>query len=155
MLKYCLTQWDKNENKLKEVLSKNTELNDYITLVKLTFDTIFNFNNECGVELNIERITEIDNGNYQGTLLYLIPFKTYQPCEYEYLMTYVGYGSCSGCDTLKSILSDGEYGNKVPTDKQLKDYMALCRDLISNTVKPYNSGWREDDNFKPIDMNCG
>lgn len=57
MLKYCLTQWDKNEDKLKEVLSKNTELNDYITLVKLTFDTIFNIDNKYGVELDIENIT--------------------------------------------------------------------------------------------------
>lgn len=155
MLKYCLTQWNKNEDKLKEVLSKNTELNDYITLVKLTFDTIFNMDNKYGVELDIENITEINNGEYQGTLLYLIPFKTYQPYEYEYLMTYVNYGSCSGCDTLESILSDGEYDSKVPTVQQLKDYMSLCRDLINNTVKPYNGGWREDEDFKTVEIQCG
>lgn len=155
MLKYCLTQWNKNEDKLKEVLSKNTELNDYITLVKLTFDTIFNIDNKYRVELDIENITEIDNGEYQGTLLYLIPFKTYQPCEYEYLMTYVNYGSCSGCDTLESILSDGEYDSKVPTVQQLKDYMSLCRDLVNNTIKPYNGGWREDEDFKTVEIQCG
>lgn len=87
--------------------------------------------------------------------MYLIPFKTYQPCEYEYLMTYVNYGSCSGCDTLESILSDGEYNSKVPTVQQLKDYMSLCRDLINNTIKPYNGGWREDEDFKTVEIQCG
>ena len=159
MLKYCLSQWNKNKDTLKELLSRNTELNDcgYDTLVKLTFNTIFNIDNdtESGIELDIEHITNIDNGNYQGTQLYLIPFNTCQPSEYEYLMTYVNYGSCSGCDTLQSIQSDGDwedYGdNKVPTDKQLNDYMTLCRDLISNTVKPYNGGWRKDEDFTIVE----
>lgn len=157
MLKYCLNQWDKNKDKLREILSRNTELNDcgYMTLVKLTFNTIFNTDNEDGTELEIQNITEINNGDYQGTLLYLIPFSTYQPNEYEYLMTYVNYGSCSGCDTLQGIQSDGDwedYGdNKVPTVKQLEDYMTLCRNLISNTIKPYNGGWREDKDFITVE----
>ena len=159
MLKYCLEQWDKNKNKLEESLSKNRELNecDYETLVELTFDVIFNTDVEYGMELDIENIIYIDNGDYQGIQLYLIPFKTYQPSEYECLMTFVNYGSCSGCDTLQSIQSnrydDDNYNddNVVPTATQLKDYMALCEDLISNTIKPYNSGWRENEDFTVVE----
>lgn len=55
-----------------------------------------------------EHIHEIDDGDYQGTLLYIIPDDEYQPWNYWYVK--VGYGSCSGCDTLKAIL-DGYYGD--------------------------------------------
>lgn len=88
------------------------------------------------------KITIVDNGDYQGTLLFIIPQKTYQPQEFEYLMTYVDYGSCSGCDTLQSIQS---FSGDKPTDSQLKDYMTLCKDLVCNMVKPFKSGWRNSE----------
>ena len=94
-------------------------------------------------------MTEIDNGDYQGTMLYLIPFKTYQPAEYEYLMTYVWYGSCSGCDALQAAkfwCDDGPL-----TGKELKAVMAICKDIVCNTIKPYNCGWRENDEYKPVE----
>ena len=57
-------------------------------------------------------------------------------------MTYVDYGSCSGCDTLQSIQS---FSGDKPTDSQLKDYMTLCKDLVCNMVKPFKSGWRNSE----------
>lgn len=45
-------------------------------------------------------------------------------------MTYVGYGSCSGCDTLQAIQ---ECGENIPTPEQLKDFMSLCKDLVTIT----------------------
>ena len=95
-------------------------------------------------KLDLEKITEIDNGDYQGTLLFLIPFDTYQPFEYEYLMTFVGYGSCSGCDTLQSIQHG--YHQKL-TEGQVNDFMTLCKDILTNTIRPYNCGWREQEVF--------
>lgn len=55
-----------------------------------------------------ENIHEIDDGEYQGTLLYVIPMDCYQP--WDYWCVKVDYGSCSGCDTLLAIL-EGDYGN--------------------------------------------
>jgi hypothetical protein len=56
-----------------------------------------------------ERIHEIDDGDYQGTLVYVIAASGYQPDKYWYVK--VGYGSCSGCDTLENILS-GNWGHE-------------------------------------------
>lgn len=46
-----------------------------------------------------ENIHEINDGEYQGTLVYVIPEVGYQPSEYWYVR--VWYGSCCGCDTLQ------------------------------------------------------
>ena len=148
MLKIIRDKWDRNKDKLQETLIKGNTFNEcsYIDLVKLSFKIIFNSDGE-GDQLDIKKITEIDDGDYQGTLLYLIPFETYQPSEYEYLMTHVSYGSCSGCDTLQSIQ---DYGKKFLTDQQVSDFMTLCKDILTNTIKPYNSGWRENPDYEQL-----
>jgi hypothetical protein len=151
MLKIIRDKWDRNKDKLQETLIKgSTFINEcsYIDLVKLSFQIIFNSDGE-GDQLDIKKITEIDDGDYQGTLLYLIPFETYQPSEYEYLMTHVSYGSCSGCDTLQSI-QDQDYGKIFLTDQQVSDFMTLCKDILTNTIKPYNSGWRENPDYEQL-----
>ena len=142
MIKYCKEQWMKNEGKLKEALLHREDLNycSYETLVKLVVDYILN-DEEQDENWDSKNITVIDNGDYQGTELYLIPRNTYQPAEYDYLMTYVGYGSCSGCDTLQSIQCD---------EDNIDDYMTLCRDLVFNMVKPYNNGWRNENLFDEV-----
>lgn len=153
MIKYCLGKWNKNRKRLEEVLSKDTTLNtcEYVYLVKLVVDNILNDeDNSFSDDWDSTNITVIDNGDYQGTQLFLIPIRAYQPSEYEYLMTYVNYGSCSSCDTLLSI--QGWDCNVIPTPEQLKDYMMLCKDLITNMIKPYNCGWREEDEFKVVVM---
>ena len=154
MIKYCLDKWNEHKDKLEAALRKDTKLNDcdYTYLVELVVKYILNGESAGKSDYAYDgwdhkKITTIDNGDYQGTILWLIPMKTYQPEEYEYLMTYCGYGSCSGCDTLKSIQN---WDEKPPTKTQLKDYMALCKDLVCNMIKPYNCGWREEEEFKPM-----
>lgn len=150
MIYYALSRWDKRNADLREALEeKDTEwlINcSYKALVKLVFDVIFKDRGITDITFDTENITEIDNGDYQGTLLYLIPFDTYQPSESEYLMTYVGYGSCSCCDTLQGIQS-----NIDENDKQIDDFMTLCRDIVSHVIRPYNTGWREDAIFNTVE----
>ena len=141
MLKIIADKWAKNQNKLREELTKtNIEFLRYKDLVHLTFKIIYN-DDEHAVwppNINVNRITEIDDGNYQGTLLFLLPFDIYQPMECEYLMTYVGYGSCSGCDTLQHILSlNNDWDAKYPNERQVNDLMVLCKDILANTICPY------------------
>ncbi|EGT3640495.1 TPA: hypothetical protein ACP6IR_000056 [Clostridioides difficile] len=148
MIKYCKEKWIKNKTRLHEALLESDFINrdsycSYEDLVKLSVKHILNDNINEDDEWDVDNISEIDNGDYQGTLLYLIPKKTYQPNEYEYLMTYVGYGSCSDCDTLINIQdSDSE--------DSIEDYMCLCKDIICNIIKPYNFGWREDDKYNVV-----
>ena len=150
MLKFCINAWDKNKDKLKSVIRTDTKLKfcDYSYLVKLIVKYILNPSIEDDQDkFNADEITVIDNGDYQGTLLFMIPRDTYQPTEYDYLLTYVGYGSCSGCDTLLSIL---DLIDELPTENQTKDLMTLCRHLVCNIVKPYNCGWKQDEDFVEI-----
>jgi hypothetical protein len=150
MLKYCLKKWNKNKGLLEERLKKDATLNscDYTDLVKLVVDFILNPHEEYeDNKWDSKHITVVDNGDYQGTLLFLIPRDTYQPGEYDYLMTYVGYGSCSGCDTLKAIQ---EWNDAPLTERQVKDFMTLCKDLVTNMVKPYNGGWRSEEEFVEV-----
>ena len=157
MIKYCIEKWDKNKDLLRSALDNNKLLNhvlnkkdddpleylEYKDLVKLTVMFILNDENEW----DANKITEIDDGDYQGTLLYLIPEDTYQPNPSEYLMTFVEYGSCSGCDTLQAIQC---FLDTKSRDKSIDDLMNLCKDLICNMIKPYNTGWRYDERFSMI-----
>ena len=151
MIKYCLDKWNENQKRLEAVLAADTSLNkcDYKYLVRLVVKHILNGDADSNFcyGWDAEHITEVDNGDYQGTLLFLIPRDTDQPSEYEYLMTYVGYGSCCGCDTLQSIQ---DWGENTVNDRQLKDFMALCKDLVTNMVKPYNCGWRNEEEFEAV-----
>lgn len=144
MIKYCLDQWNKNKEKLRIAVDNDTILRgrdyDYEYLVKLVVKHIL------GDGWDYKNITTIDNGDYGGTLLFLIPENTYQPSEYEYLMTYVNYGSCSGCDTLLSIQECS-----VDDNDMLMDIMTLCKDLVANMICPYNIGWRNDSRFEQVD----
>lgn len=69
MIKYCLDCWNKNQQSLREQLEKDASLNscEYEYLVKLVTRYIL------GKEWDAENIIVVDNGDYQGTLLFLIP----------------------------------------------------------------------------------
>ena len=125
MIKYCLNRWNENQQKLRQQLETDTSLNG------------------CDDKYLV------DNGDYQGTQLFLIPRDTYQPSESEYLMTYVGYGSCSGCDTLQAI-QDWSIDDRLLEPEQVEDFMKLCKDLVTNMILPYNIGWRASSEFEPV-----
>lgn len=77
-----------------------------------------------------DRIHLIDDGDYQGTLVFVIAATGYQPSDYWYVK--VSYGSCSGCDTLEAIR---EYSNEPPTDEQVRDYMTLALHIVQGLKK--------------------
>jgi len=157
MLKICKEKWSKNNHILRDNLKNFSGIRDceYVDLVRITVDSILNDDEDD--RWDTDKITAVDDGNYQGTQMFLIPKDTYQPAEYEYLMTYAGYGSCSGCDTLQRIREmiygewDSETGMYVIADipnKAISDLMTLCKHLLENIIKPYNSGWRNDEDYK-------
>ena len=152
MIKFCKNQWNANRERLEEALREDTQLNkcDYKYLLSLVVTYILNpglVDFEQG--WSAENITVVDDGNYQGTLMFLIPKDCYQPEESEYLLTFVNYGSCSVCDTLMGIQG---FDDSKPTEQQLIDYMVLCKDLVMNMVKPYNDGWRKDERYNTVEL---
>lgn len=152
MIRYCLDKWKKNKKALMEDLKNDKTLNecDYYYLVQKVVAIILNGSGyeELDMKWDTGNITEVDNGHYQGTLLYLIPSTIYHPSEDEYLMTYINYGSCSACDTLKSIQV---WEDCKITDGQVNDFMRLCKDIVCNMIRPYNVGWRAKEIFAPVE----
>jgi hypothetical protein len=130
MVKEFVSAWDKNKNALEEFIKthKQNEYDSYKTLVKLLFDIVINPERESYEQYNTENIHVIDDGSYQGTLLFVIPVDRYQPGLNDYVFTGVYYGSCSYCDTLQGIHSY-DY-DKLPDHEQVADYMSLCLHLL-------------------------
>jgi hypothetical protein len=128
--------WEKNKESLQEYFTTTNQENysSYKSLVKIIVEYILN-NHKENYDIpmyDVEHITVIDDGDYQGTQLFLIPEATYQPNSNEYLVIYTYYGSCSGCDMLQAI---NEYEDGLPNKEQVDDYMTLCLHLVQH-MKP-------------------
>ena len=154
MIKYCLLKWDANKHLLQEALAhdKKWQQCDYTDLVVAIVNYILNPEIEGidNYEYDPNKITTIDNGDFQGTLLFTIPEDSYQPSANEYLITFIEYGSCTVCDTLQSIQDNWDNWDDYLTEQQIKDFMSLCKDIVMNITKPYNRGWRNKELFEEV-----
>ena len=115
MIKEFVQAWDKNNKDLLELFQKEnpSSYQDIVEkLVKIVINPYLreaeNIDYPMSQGVDIENMTVIDNGDYQGTTIYIIPYDTYQPDVSDYVMTNNYYGSCSGCDTFQSIELWGE-----------------------------------------------
>ena len=133
MIQEVVKQWEQNKHKLEEYFrtTNQDEYDSYLMIVKKIFELCIT-EADRNYGFAIEKITVIDDGGYQGTQIFIIPFDAYQPDEDQYLVTDTYYGSCSGCDTLLSIC---EYNYKLPTDDQVKQYMTLALHLVQKLRK--------------------
>jgi len=123
MIPEIIKQWEENKHKLEEYFrtTKQEEYSNYKDIVKALFYC-------CIGEFNVDKMTVIDDGDYQGTQIFIIPKGCYQPSVDDYIVTDTYYGSCSGCDTLQAICSY-EY-EELPSESQVKDYMTLALHLV-------------------------
>lgn len=132
MIQKYVDKFQENKDRLSKYLkaTPQSEYDTYKALLIKTIELCLQEDDDLSWEsLDTKRITEVDDGDYQGTLLYLIPHNTYQPAEYDYVTTYVDYGSCSGCDTLLGI---SNYSWDLPTDNQVNLYLTLCLHMVEH-----------------------
>ena len=115
--------WDANKSKLRSVFEAGHP-QDYkavvTAVVKMIHDAFC-----ADTHPDPERVHEIDDGDHQGTLVYVIGEAGYQPDHYWYVK--VAYGSCSGCDTLEGIRG---CTNESPTKSQVDEYMTLALHIV-------------------------
>lgn len=123
MIKKFVKKFEEKKEVLKAIF-REEHPDSYLEIVKNLVKTIAEGENEYDT-MNPEHIYEIDDGDYQGTKLYIISAGGYPPNIYYTTNTY--YGSCPGCDTLQSIRC---YSNNKPTKEQVKDYMTLALHLV-------------------------
>lgn len=91
-------------------------------------------------DVDPERVTVIDHGEYQGTLLFILGAEGYQPSDY-WAVAY-GYGSCSGCDTLQAIC-DGVYDENASDRARMVDQLDTEVLHLVQGLKPI-AGWEID-----------
>lgn len=99
MIEAFTKRWFERNHMVREEFEKALP-QDYTDIVKAVV-TMLHDEDERG-SIDPMRIHEINDGAYQGTLVYVIGAAGYQPSTYWYVKVY--YGSCSGCDTLQAIL---------------------------------------------------
>lgn len=126
MIKEFVDKWEANKKAIRSVFQRRHP-DRYSDIVRAVIEAISH-----GEEYDWpdpERIVEIDHGDYQGMLLYVIGAKGYQPSTYWFVT--VDYGSCSGCDTLQEIKDlNWEAEDTVPTSKQVDQYMTLALHIV-------------------------
>lgn len=109
MIKEFIERFQEIKPALLEKFSKE-EPESYEDIFKQTIKMMFENSEDaysCNSETpDYEQITVIDNGDYQGTLVFVVASKDYQPSDYW--VTSVGYGSCSGCDTYQAYSTYGD-----------------------------------------------
>ena len=119
-------------NKKKDILLqkyKEHHPNDYIEIVTDVVKLLCKENEKYDCP-DPERVHQIDDGDYQGTLVFIIGAKGYHPDDYWYVK--VDYGSCSVCDTLKGI---SQYDNDPPSLEQANEYLTLALHILQNLKK--------------------
>lgn len=129
--------WELGKDELKEYI-KHHKLeeyaDDYKSLVKTLFKYVINAERTNDYErYDINDMKVIDDGEYQGTQIFILHKDTYQPTIDDYVYTSNGYGSCSGCDTLLNI-TNYEL-DELPDDNQVADLMTLFLHLLQNCEK--------------------
>ena len=140
MIQDFIAAWDTNKSALETFFSTHTADNysRYSSLVAILFENVVNPYLQSGGKnvYDLEKIREIDDGEYQGSLLYVIPQKTYQPSCYEYVLTYVEYGSCPFNDELEGIVSLLE--DHLPDDDSVSLLMTLSLHILQHCKIPYS-----------------
>lgn len=128
MIPEFINAWDKNKSILEDYFKshKQIEYSSYVGLVKIVMHVVLNpyFIEEFGYRYDTENVTIIDDGNYQGTQIFVFHKDVYQPGVGDYVFTSSYYGSCSLCDTMEGIrdLSDSD----LPSEEQVREYMTLA-----------------------------
>lgn len=128
MIIELVKQWEENKYRLEAYFrNKNqSEYSSYEFILRKIFELCIP-NTPNNRDWDLDKMTVIDDGEYSGTKIFIIPYNVYEPDIKDYVMTDTYYGSCSGCDTLMNI-ADYEYG--LPNDRQVREYMTLALHLV-------------------------
>lgn len=139
MIKEFIAAWDAERKPVEASIRANGVPDTYTDVVGIVIEALAKHKpKDHGLDdppwPDPHRIHEIDDGDYQGTRLYLIAADDYQPGDYWFVR--VRYGSCSGCDTLEAIKSDYGwwFGDDEPrppmSDQVATDLMTLCLHIV-------------------------
>lgn len=143
MLKWVEKAWAENSDELKNKLERGSYYS-YDGLLKLAIDFVLNpylEENTLLDKLNADKITTIDDGEWQGTQIFIVPTVVYQPCESDYYWTSVWYGSCSACDALEAA-----NGYKRETER-VQAWSLLCLRMLQGLSRLTGDDSQDEDPY--------
>ena len=134
MIEEMAQRFTEIENELYMLL-KGYDFGNYKDLLRITLERMYieDINKAkpdkfgevyCKGVPDYRNIHEVDDGEYRGTLLFVVPELDYQPSNY--FIFKVEYGSCRLCDTLQGI-----HDCKDETEKA-QSYETLCLHMIQS-----------------------
>ena len=105
---------------------RNNPPRSYDDLVKRLVGYLADVDTVSG-QLDPKRIHVIDDGEYQGTRLFIVGAQGYQPRTYWSI--FVNYGSCSVCDTFQAARElDDEFA-------RIDDYWSLMLHMVQQLAQ--------------------
>jgi len=141
MILEFVKQWEERKHLLEEWLTNNMP-SSYDDIYKKLFSLVITepLEKYSFKEWDWDRYQCIDNGDYQGTQIFILCDSSYQPSLTDYIFTEVDYGSCSGCDTFYSIC-EIQFTEELPNKEQVKQFMQLALHMVQQT-KTFNTNER-------------
>lgn len=135
MITELVKSWENHKDELEmdifadEEYYRNADYSDLVKkMVKFIFNTEEMTHSYQSYVFNPKN--KIDDGDYQGTEIFFVNKDTYQPLETDYIVTFVSYGSCSGCDTLLSAQNED-------LNQMVKDLMTIFLHMIQKSKYLY------------------
>jgi len=98
MIDEFVAAWNSRKEELRAIFEKNPP-GQYHQLVRKVVERM--------PLMDASRIKEIDFGNCQGTIVYVVGAAGYQPSRHWVVK--ISYGSCSHCDSLQACESADDY----------------------------------------------
>lgn len=128
MLKYCVDQWEKNKENLRQVFEVSDIGSDYEDFARLVIENIF-------PEWENYELKATYLGDYTGDVVFFINSDSGDyGSRHSIFLSYLGYGSCSVCD---SLLAADE------SEERVHDLMMLALSFIQEMSHPYPDGWNK------------
>ena len=115
MLKYCVDQWEKNKENLRQAFNDCDIYSDYEEFARIIIRSIF----PEWVDYDV-LITK--QGNYTGDVIFFISADT-EGSKNDIFLSYLRYGSCSVCDTLMRAAE---------SEERVEDQMRIALHFIQN-----------------------
>ena len=97
MIKEFVERWNKYKENLEKYFrnTKQEKYETYYDIIKLLFEKVINQEETNGYKFNLNNITVVDDGDYQGTQLFIIPLafpsislRTIIPPSYTFIPLY-------------------------------------------------------------------
>lgn len=131
MIQEFVEAWDSRKDYLKEWFRSTIQGDlSYEVILKALIEKVINpF--ERGGDWDAKQIHVIDDGDYNGCQLFVVPRHAHDLGPFDYFITYQYYGSCSVCDALEGIRGYRNL-NETPDEEQVKGYMTLALQLLQH-----------------------